>query len=89
MSQLSSFSVTYFTFFNGAFMNTPTTVISLNSTGTDAATGARSAANSLLLQLVASAILGLVIFYGVAFAESSFVHNAAHDVRHITVQPCH
>jgi cobalt transporter subunit CbtB len=31
----------------------------------------------------------MVVLYGVAFSESSFAHNAAHDVRHITVKPCH
>ncbi len=49
----------------------------------------RSPARSLMLQLAAGAALGLVVFYGVAFAESPLAHNAAHDVRHITVQPCH
>ena len=48
-----------------------------------------SAVHSLLLQLAAGAALGMVVFYGVAFSESSFAHNAAHDVRHITVKPCH
>lgn len=48
-----------------------------------------SATHSALLQLAASAALGLVMFYGVAFAESPLVHNAAHDVRHVTVKPCH
>lgn len=48
-----------------------------------------SATRSLLLQLAASAALGLVVLYGVAFAESPLVHNAAHDVRHVTVKPCH
>lgn len=52
-------------------------------------TDTRSAARSLLLQLGAGAALGIVVFYGVAFAESPFAHNAAHDVRHMTVQPCH
>ena len=47
------------------------------------------AARSLLLQLAAGAALGLVVLYGVAFAESPLMHNAAHDVRHITVKPCH
>ena len=64
-------------------MNTAITVTSPIITGT------RSAAHSLLLQLAAGAALGLVVFYGVAFAESPLLHNAAHDVRHITVQPCH
>ena len=48
-----------------------------------------SAARSLLLQLAAGAALGMAVLYGVAFAESPLVHNAAHDVRHITVKPCH
>ncbi|MDB5884384.1 MAG: hypothetical protein JWR74_555 [Polaromonas sp.] len=48
-----------------------------------------SATHSLLLQLAAGAVLGLVVLYGVAFADSPLVHNAAHDVRHVTVKPCH
>lgn len=48
-----------------------------------------SATRSLLLQLAAGAALGLVVLYGVAFSESSLAHNAAHDVRHVTVKPCH
>lgn len=48
-----------------------------------------SAVHSLLLQLAAGAALGMVVFYGVAFSESPLAHNAAHDVRHITVKPCH
>ncbi|MEC5212248.1 cobalt transporter subunit CbtB [Polaromonas sp. CG_9.5] len=48
-----------------------------------------SATRSLLLQLAAGSALGLVVLYGVAFAESPLAHNAAHDVRHVTVKPCH
>ena len=48
-----------------------------------------SATRSLLLQLCAGPVLGLVVLYGVAFAESPIAHNAAHDVRHVTVKPCH
>lgn len=48
-----------------------------------------SVVHSVLLQLAAGAALGLVVLYGVAFAESPLAHNAAHDVRHITVKPCH
>ena len=58
----------------------------LSSTAFPAST---SATRSLLLQLAAGAALGLVVFYGVAFADSPQVHNAAHDVRHVTVKPCH
>jgi cobalt transporter subunit CbtB len=47
------------------------------------------ASSSLLRPLLAAAALGLVVLYGVAFADSPLAHNAAHDVRHITVKPCH
>ncbi|MDB5851515.1 MAG: cobalt transporter [Rhodoferax sp.] len=50
---------------------------------------ATASASSVLLQLAGAAGLGLVMLYGVAFAESPLLHNAAHDVRHVTVKPCH
>lgn len=57
---------------------------------TAAATTTTSATSAALLRpLVAAAALGLVVLYGVAFAESPLAHNAAHDVRHVTVKPCH
>jgi cobalt transporter subunit CbtB len=46
-------------------------------------------ASKPLLQLAGAALLGMVVLYGVAFAESPLLHNAAHDVRHVTVKPCH
>ncbi|WP_295957044.1 CbtB domain-containing protein [Rhodoferax sp.] len=46
-------------------------------------------AASVLPPLAAAAGLGLALLYGVAFADSPVLHNAAHDVRHITVKPCH
>lgn len=61
----------------------------MNGTSTTAPSSATSAVRSLLLQLAAAAALGLVVLYGVAFAESPVAHNAAHDVRHVTVKPCH
>ncbi len=45
--------------------------------------------HAVLRPLAAAAVLGLVLFYGVAFADSPVAHNAAHDVRHVTVKPCH
>ena len=48
-----------------------------------------TATSSALLQLGGAALLGLVVLYGVAFADSPLAHNAAHDVRHVTVKPCH
>ncbi len=56
---------------------------------TTSATQNHSAVRSVMLQLTAGAILGMSVFYGVAFAESPTLHNAAHDVRHVTVKPCH
>ncbi len=50
---------------------------------------ATEARPAVLRPLAAAAALGLVVFYGVAFADSPLVHNAAHDVRHVTVKPCH
>ncbi len=59
-------------------------------TSTSAVTPAASATNTALLRpLIAAAVLGLVVMYGVAFAGSPLAHNAAHDVRHVTVKPCH
>ena len=60
-----------------------------SASSTAAFPASASAIRSLLLQLAAGAALGLVVLYGVAFAESPLAHNAAHDVRHVTVKPCH
>ena len=64
----------------------------MNATSVSSSTAfpaSTSATRSLLLQLAAGAALGLVVLYGVAFAKSPLAHNAAHDVRHVTVKPCH
>lgn len=57
-------------------LHTPLTVVS-------------PAARGVWRQLAAAALLGVVVFYGVAFADLPMAHNAAHDVRHVTVRPCH
>lgn len=54
-----------------------------------APTIAASTVLGLMRQLAAAAALGTVVLYGVAFADSPLAHNAAHDVRHVTVKPCH
>ncbi len=41
------------------------------------------------LPAVAAVALGLVLIFGVGFAGSSVIHNAAHDARHIHAFPCH
>ena len=48
-----------------------------------------ASSQSVSRQFAAAFVLGLVVLYGVAFAESPTLHNAAHDVRHIAVKPCH
>lgn len=48
-----------------------------------------TASRSVPRQLATAALMGLVVLYGVAFAESPLLHNAAHDVRHVTIKPCH
>lgn len=45
--------------------------------------------SELSSQILACAALGAVLLYGVAFSHSPLAHNAAHDVRHVTVKPCH
>lgn len=52
-------------------------------------TTSATTAASVLLQLSAALVLGLVMLYGVGFSEASVAHNAAHDVRHATGRPCH
>ena len=41
------------------------------------------------LQIAAAFLLGTVILFGAAFAQTSAVHNAAHDMRHSQGFPCH
>ena len=38
---------------------------------------------------LAAAMLGMVILFGVALANSDTIHNAAHDTRHAAAFPCH
>lgn len=61
----------------------------MNGTFTTTPASDSSLVRSLLLQIAAAAALGLLVLYGVAFADSPLAHNAAHDVRHVTVKPCH
>ena len=38
---------------------------------------------------LAAALLGAVILFGVALANSDTIHTAAHDTRHAAAFPCH
>ncbi len=42
-----------------------------------------------LMQAGLAAFLGLGLFMIVTFADSSILHNAAHDSRHGITVPCH
>ncbi len=44
---------------------------------------------SKVMQLAGAFLLGTVILYGAAFAQTPAVHNAAHDMRHSQGFPCH
>ena len=48
-----------------------------------------TASASVLAQLGAALVLGLVMLYATGFSEASVAHNAAHDMRHATGRPCH
>jgi len=48
-----------------------------------------TASASVLAQLGAALLLGLVMLYATGFSEASVAHNAAHDMRHATGRPCH
>lgn len=42
-----------------------------------------------VMPVLLASSLGLVLLYGAAFAETSALHNAAHDARHSAAFPCH
>jgi cobalt transporter subunit CbtB len=53
-------------------------------------TGIQVAADTRRLwPALAAAMLGMVILFGVALANSDTIHNAAHDTRHSAAFPCH
>ncbi len=41
------------------------------------------------VQILASAILGLIVLSAVGFASPEVIHNATHDARHSAGFPCH
>jgi cobalt transporter subunit CbtB len=54
-----------------------------------AAQSAARVASSHKFHAFLAAMLGIVIVFGVSFAPSGAVHNAAHDARHSLSVPCH
>ena len=64
-------------------MTTSTVTSKVNTT-----TSTQALANTNV-QMVAAAILGMVVLMGVGFAPMDVAHNAAHDTRHSFAFPCH
>ncbi len=60
----------------------------MNSNNLDTIESA-SFSSTKTLQLLAAAVLGIVILFGVGFAPMDMAHNAAHDTRHSVAFPCH
>ena len=48
-----------------------------------------SAATSVVMPAVLAFSVGLFLVFGAALANSSTLHNAAHDGRHAFTVPCH
>ncbi len=44
---------------------------------------------AVALPAVLAILFGVFLVFGAGFAESSALHNAAHDSRHALVFPCH
>ncbi len=60
----------------------------LTETNTNTVTLSLSDSNRTAAALFA-AVFGLALMVGVGFAQSTVVHNAAHDARHAAAFPCH
>lgn len=45
--------------------------------------------SKIFVAAVSTALLGIVIIWGVGFSPIEVLHNAAHDVRHSSGFPCH
>ena len=61
----------------------------MNASTSPVPAGPITASASVLAQLGAALLLGLVMLYAAGFSEASVAHNAAHDMRHATGRPCH
>lgn len=63
--------------------------ISTSPTTVPLSTTPLATSTSMLAQLGAAFVLGLVMLYATGFSEASVAHNAAHDTRHANGRPCH
>ncbi len=60
----------------------------LTDLNTKPVTLAVSDSNRIIAAMFAAAF-GAMLLFGVGFAQSSVLHNAAHDSRHAASFPCH
>ncbi len=60
-------------------------MLASNSTATTTVFGAQDR----LFAGTIAALLGVFMLFGVGFAHSDILHNAAHDTRHAITVPCH
>lgn len=68
-------------------MSTPSNAAAVALPQTPAQSRGRVATSKL--PIVAAAMFGLLLLYGVGFAMPNAMHNAAHDGRHVVAFPCH
>ena len=50
---------------------------------------ANATVSSVRSAALLAAFFGLVLVWGVGFAQPSAIHNTAHDARHAIAFPCH
>ena len=61
-------------------------MLSVSNSQNAVLSGSRS---SRLMAAFFAALLGMSMLYGIGFAQSDVLHNAAHDSRHAAGFPCH
>ena len=61
----------------------------LDPVDNDAAAAAPAVLRDKLVPAALAAALGAMLLFGVGFASTPALHNAAHDARHSDAFPCH
>ena len=49
----------------------------------------RTVSTASLLPVIVAALIGATLIFAAGLAQSGSLHDAAHDVRHVTGFPCH
>ncbi len=61
----------------------------INPTNTVVQQAQPAASTTKVMPVLLAASVGAVLLFAAGFAETSVLHNAAHDSRHSAVFPCH